>query len=104
MAKRDKNQVAKEGDNKILDVAALKKLANEMLSLQKKKQDISLDILENKNKAFDLGIKRKDYNAFVKEICKPLDEEHKDGVNELLVAYRGLPLFDYAIAPQEEAA
>lgn len=101
---RNKNGIAREGDNKVLDVQALKKLANEMVGLQKKKSDIGIDILENKNKAFDLGIKRKDYNAFVKEICKPLDQEHKDGVNELLVAYRGLPLFDHAMDSKEVAA
>lgn len=98
-----KDEIAEKGDNQIIDVKALRTLVEDAKKIKKRQDDSRMDMLANKNKASDMGMERKAYNAMLKEIFSPVSQEHKDKVNEYLVAYRGLPLFDHAMDTKEAA-
>jgi hypothetical protein len=96
-------EIAGEGHNKPIDVKKLKALVASAKEIRQRQLDAGEDMKSNKQAAVDMGLERKDYAAMLREIFKPLDAEHKRKVDELLVAVRGLPLFDHAGAEEKAA-
>lgn len=103
---KQNNEPAEVGHNRVVDVKKLKEFEKQWRSIKQRQEDARMDMLALGNKVEDAGIDRKDFKQTMQIRWKEPNIEHLAGINALLEALGGLPLFNHALTKEleEEAA